>query len=251
VAKDLPPRTEEEVYAKMEGIQSQLYKAELRRIQQALLGLDSDESVKKNSFAILQGLMRLRQICCHPGLVDPKYAKEDSAKMTALFYLLDQLREEGHKVLVFSQFVSMLEIIKNRLEAENRPLNYLTGQTKDRRGEIEKFQTTKDPSVFLLSLKAGGAGLNLTSASYVVLYDPWWNPAVESQAIDRTHRIGQKNKVIAYRLLTKDSVEEKIRILQHQKNQLVANVLGDEGFTSSLGIDDLNFILNHGDDEEG
>ena len=105
--------------------------------------------------------MRLRQICCHPGLVDPKYAKEDSAKMTALFYLLDQLREEGHKVLVFSQFVSMLEIIKNRLEAENRPLNYLTGQTKDRRGEIEKFQTTKDPSVFLLSLKAGGAGLNL------------------------------------------------------------------------------------------
>ncbi|XBD75991.1 C-terminal helicase domain-containing protein [Akkermansia massiliensis] len=107
------------------------------------------------------------------------------------------------------------------------------------------------PSVFLLSLKAGGAGLNLTSASYVVLYDPWWNPAVESQAIDRTHRIGQKNKVIAYRLLTKDSVEEKIRILQHQKNQLVANVLGDEGFTSSLGIDDLNFILNHGDDEEG
>ena len=165
--------------------------------------------------------------------------------------LLDQLREEGHKVLVFSQFVSMLEIIKNRLEAENRPLNYLTGQTKDRRGEIEKFQTTKDPSVFLLSLKAGGAGLNLTSASYVVLYDPWWNPAVESQAIDRTHRIGQKNKVIAYRLLTKDSVEEKIRILQHQKNQLVANVLGDEGFTSSLGIDDLNFILNHGDDEEG
>lgn len=145
MAKDLPPRTEEEVYAKMEGIQSQLYKAELRRIQQALLGLDSDESVKKNSFAILQGLMRLRQICCHPGLVDPKYAKEDSAKMTALFYLLDQLREEGHKVLVFSQFVSMLEIIKNRLEAENRPLNYLTGQTKDRRGEIEKFQTTKDP----------------------------------------------------------------------------------------------------------
>ena len=94
VAKDLPPRTEEEVYAKMEGIQSQLYKAELRRIQQALLGLDSDESVKKNSFAILQGLMRLRQICCHPGLVDPKYAKEDSAKMTALFYLLDQLRED-------------------------------------------------------------------------------------------------------------------------------------------------------------
>ena len=249
VAKDLPPRTEEEVYAKMEGIQRQLYKAELRRIQKALLGVDSDESVKKNSFAILQGLMRLRQICCHPGLVDKKYAGESSAKLNALFYLLDQLRDEGHKVLVFSQFVSMLDIIKARLEADNRPYNYLTGATKDRKAEIEKFQTTKEPSVFLLSLKAGGAGLNLTSASYVILYDPWWNPAVESQAIDRTHRIGQKNKVIAYRLLTRDSVEEKIRVLQHQKNQLVTNVLGDEGFASSLDLNDLQFILAHGGDD--
>ena len=251
VAKDLPPRTEEEVYSKMEGIQFEMYKAELKRIQKALLGLDSDEAVKKNSFAILQGLMRLRQICCHPGLIDPKYLKEESSKLTSLFYLLDQLREEGHKVLVFSQFVSMLEIIKSQLEVDSRPFNYLTGQTKDRRGEIEKFQTTKDPSVFLLSLKAGGAGLNLTSASYVVLYDPWWNPAVENQAIDRTHRIGQKNKVIAYRLLTRDSVEEKIRVLQHQKTALVTNVLGDEGFASNLGVDDLQFILSHGGELEG
>ena len=250
VAQDLPPRTEEEVYSKMEGIQVELYKAELKRIQKALLGLDSDEAVKKNSFAILQGLMRLRQICCHPGLIDPKYLKEESAKMESLFYLLDQLHEEGHKVLVFSQFVSMLDLIKARLELEGRPYNYLTGQTKDRKGEIEKFQTTKDPSVFMLSLKAGGAGLNLTSASYVILYDPWWNPAVENQAIDRTHRIGQKNKVIAYRLLTRDTVEEKIRILQHQKTQLVTNVLGDEGFASNLGLDDLQFILTHTIDEE-
>ncbi len=246
VAKDLPPRTEEEVFANMEGIQADLYKAELKRIQQALLGLDSDEAVKKNSFAILQGLMRLRQICCHPGLIDPKYLKEESAKMIALFYLLDQLREENHKVLVFSQFVSMLDIIKARLETESRAYNYLTGQTKDRKGEIENFQTTKDPSVFMLSLKAGGAGLNLTSASYVILYDPWWNPAVENQAIDRTHRIGQKNKVIAYRLLTRGTVEEKIRVLQHQKTALVTNVLGDEGFASNLGVEDLQFILNHG-----
>jgi len=226
VAKDLPPRTEEEVYAKMEGVQRDLYKAELARIQKALLGMDSDEEVKKNSFAILQGLMRLRQICCHPGLIDPKYMKEESAKMTALFYLLDQLREEGHKVLVFSQFVTMLDIVKNRLETESRTYNYLTGQTKDRRGEIENFQTSKDPNVFLLSLKAGGAGLNLTSASYVILYDPWW------------------------KLLTRDSVEEKIRVLQHQKTALVTNVLGDEGFASNLGMDDLQFILSHGVEEE-
>ncbi len=250
VAQDLPPRTEEEVYSKMEGIQLELYKAELKRIQKALLGLDSDEAVKKNSFAILQGLMRLRQICCHPGLIDPKYLKEESAKMESLFYLLDQLYDEGHKVLVFSQFVSMLDLIKARLELESRPYNYLTGQTKDRKGEIEKFQTCKDPSVFMLSLKAGGSGLNLTSASYVILYDPWWNPAVENQAIDRTHRIGQKNKVIAYRLLTRDTVEEKIRILQHQKTQLVTNVLGDEGFASNLGLDDLQFILTHNIDED-
>ena len=250
VAQDLPPRTEEEVYSKMEGVQHELYRAELKRIQKALLGLDSDEAVKKNSFAILQGLMRLRQICCHPGLIDPKYLKEESAKMESLFYLLEQLHEEGHKVLVFSQFVSMLDLVKARLELETRPFHYLTGQTKDRKGEIERFQTAKEPSVFLLSLKAGGAGLNLTSASYVILYDPWWNPAVENQAIDRTHRIGQKNKVIAYRLLTRDTVEEKIRILQHQKTQLVTNVLGDEGFASNLGLEDLQFILSHGLDEE-
>lgn len=250
VAQDLPPRTEEEVYSKMEGVQVELYKNELKRIQKALLGLDSDEAVKKNSFAILQGLMRLRQICCHPGLIDPKYLKEESAKMESLFYLLDQLHEEGHKVLVFSQFVSMLDLIKARLELDARPFHYLTGQTKDRKGEIERFQTTKEPSVFMLSLKAGGAGLNLTSASYVILYDPWWNPAVENQAIDRTHRIGQKNKVIAYRLLTRDTVEEKIRILQHQKTQLVTNVLGDEGFASNLGLDDLQFILTHTIDDD-
>src|SRR5690606_13540033 len=112
------------------------------------------------------------------------------------------------------------------------------------------FQTTKDPSVFMLSLKAGGAGLNLTSASYVILYDPWWNPAVENQAIDRTHRIGQKNKAIAHRLLTRETAEAKTRILQHQKTQLVTNVLGDEGFASNLGIDDLQFILTHTIDDD-
>ena len=171
--------------------------------------------------------------------------------LTALFYLLDQLREEGTRCSSSPSSSPCWKLSRTGWKRKTGRLTTLPARPRYRRGEIEKFQTTKDPSVFLLSLKAGGAGLNLTSASYVVLYDPWWNPAVESQAIDRTHRIGQKNKVIAYRLLTKDSVEEKIRILQHQKNQLVANVLGDEGFTSSLGIDDLNFILNHGDDEEG
>ena len=251
VAQDLPPRTEEEVYSKME-------KRAARTLQERAEA--NPESPAWN------GLRRggQKEFLCDPtrphapppdllpppASIDPKYLKEESAKMESLFYLLDQLHEEGHKVLVFSQFVSMLDLIKARLELEARPFNYLTGQTKDRKGEIERFQTTKDPSVFMLSLKAGGAGLNLTSASYVILYDPWWNPAVENQAIDRTHRIGQKNKVIAYRLLTRDTVEEKIRILQHQKTQLVTNVLGDEGFASNLGIDDLQFILTHTIDDD-
>ncbi len=243
VAIDLPPRTEEEIYCKMEGVQAQMYTDELQRIQDILTGVETDESLKRNSLVVLQGLMRLRQICCHPGLIDAEHMEEESAKMNALFLLLDQLKSQGHKVLVFSQFVSMLNIIRSRLQEEDRPFNYLTGQTNDRQEQIEKFQTATDPNVFLLSLKAGGAGLNLTSASYVVLYDPWWNPAVEAQAIDRTHRIGQKNKVNAYRLLMRDSVEEKIRVLQQQKTSLVTGVLGQESFTKNLSKEDLAFLF--------
>ncbi len=243
VALDLPPKTEEDVFCDPESIQGDMYRDELERIQKILMGIENDESLRKNSFVILQGLMRLRQICCHPGLIDPSLKEESSAKMTALFYLLDQLKEEGHKVLVFSQFVKMLDIIRNRLEKENRPYSYLTGQTQDREQVIEKFQQSDDPEVFLLSLKAGGSGLNLTAASYVVLYDPWWNPAVEAQAIDRTHRIGQESKVIAYRLLMKDTVEEKIRILQQQKRQMMTGVLGEEGFARNLKKEDLAFLF--------
>ncbi len=240
---DLPPKTEEDVFCKMEETQERLYQEELERIQKILLGLESDESLRKNSFVILQGLMRLRQICCHPGLLNPAHAAEESAKMSALFYLLNQLHEEGHKVLVFSQFVTMLDLIKDRLEDEGRPYSYLTGKTADRREVIEDFQNTKDPNVFLLSLKAGGSGLNLTAASYVVLYDPWWNPAVENQAIDRTHRIGQQSKVMAYRLLVRDSVEEKIRVLQQQKQSMMKGVLGEEGFARNLQREDLEFLF--------
>jgi len=245
VAVDLPPRTEEDVLCKMDGVQEDLYKQELLRIQQMLLQVgNSDESFNRARFSVLQGLTRLRQICCHPALYDRAHGEAESAKFSALFYLLDNLREEGHKVLVFSQFVSMLEIIKERLEEEERPYLMLTGQTKDRQQVIEEFQTSKDPTVFLLSLKAGGTGLNLTAASYVVLYDPWWNPAVENQAIDRTHRIGQVNKVIAYRLLMRDSVEEKIRVLQQQKEAVAGGVLGEEGFAKSLTRDDLAFLFS-------
>jgi hypothetical protein len=248
VAMDLPPRTEEDVLCKMEDVQETLYQAELERIRKVLLGLENDDALRKNSFVVLQGLMRLRQICCHPALLDAKYADAESAKLTALFYLLDQLHGEGHKVLVFSQFVTMLDIIKERLEEEKRSCFYLTGQTRNRGEVVQQFQTSEDPAVFLLSLKAGGSGLNLTAASYVILYDPWWNPAVENQAIDRAHRIGQNSHVIAYRLLTRDSVEEKIRLLQTQKQEIITGVLGEESFTSNLKLDDLRFLFNKEED---
>ena len=248
VALDLPSRTEEDILSNLEEAQEELYNAELQKMQRLVLGFGSDAEVKQNSFAILQGLMRLRQICCHPGLADEQHLDKPSAKMTALFYLLDQLREANHKVLVFSQFTSMLGLIKARLVAEDRPHLLLTGQTKDRSEVVRTFHTSKDPHVFLLSLKAGGTGLNLTAASYVVLYDPWWNPAVEQQAIDRTHRIGQTNPVIAYRLLSRNTVEEKIRRLQAQKQQLVTGVLGDESFTSTLGLNDVRSLFQR--DEE-
>ncbi len=246
VALDLPPKIEEDVFSELEEAQRELYEIELERIQKLILGLDGDEGLRKNNFIILQGLMRLRQICCHPGLVDSAYAGEPSAKMNALFYLLDQLHEEGHKVLVFSQFVSMLDMIKDELEERKRPYSYLTGQTKDRNRVISDFQESDEAKTFLLSLKAGGSGLNLTSASYVILYDPWWNPAVENQAIDRCHRIGQESKVNAYRLLVKDSVEEKIRVLQQQKSAMATSILGEEGFTRNLELDDLKYLFSSG-----
>lgn len=250
VALDLPPRTEEDVLCKLEPEQEELYQAELARIQSVLLGFKTDESLRKNSFVVLQGLMRLRQICCHPGLVSPQHAEAESTKLNALFYLLDQLRDAGHKVLVFSQFTSMLEIIKARLEKENRPHFLLTGQTQNRGEVVAGFQESPDPAVFLLSLKAGGAGLNLTQASYVVLYDPWWNPAVEAQAIDRTHRIGQTNPVIAYRLIARNTIEEKIRQLQQQKQDLVTGVLGEESFTKNLTLSDMHFLFEREEEPE-
>ena len=156
---------------------------------------------------------------------------------------LEPLMDEGHKVLVFSQFVELLELLRPTIEGRNWPMFYLAGD-KENRGElVREFQAAEGAAIFLISLKAGGFGLNLTAASYVVLFDPWWNPAVENQAIDRTHRIGQVNKVIAYRLLIKNSIEEKIRELQKRKKALAEDVLGEERFAQSLTLEDLQFLL--------
>jgi superfamily II DNA or RNA helicase len=244
VAQDLPERSEEDLVCELEGAQATLYRAELKRARAALLNIQTSRELDKNRFSILTSLLRLRQICCHPALVTDKVANAESAKLTALFDLLEPIIAEGHKVLVFSQFVQMLGLIRAEIERREWPHFLLTGETEDRGALVQNFQQSEGAAVFLISLRAGGFGLNLTAASYVVLYDPWWNPAVENQAIDRTHRIGQTSHVIAYRLLVKDSIEEKIRKLQRSKSALAADILGEENFTRALQLDDFRFLLS-------
>lgn len=242
VAKDLPDKVEEDLFCEMEGDQLAMYRAELKRAQQMLLSLKTQKELARQQFNFLTSLLRLRQICCDPRLLVPD-SKAPGAKLDALIEQIEPLMDEGQKVLVFSQFVEMLSLLRTAIEAREWPVFYLAGETEDRGPLVKEFNDTAGPSVFLISLKAGGFGLNLASASYVILFDPWWNPAVENQAIDRTHRIGQVNKVIAYRLLIKNSVEEKIRALQKAKSALAEDVLGEERFAQSLTIDDMRFLL--------
>jgi SNF2 family DNA or RNA helicase len=242
VAKDLPDRVEEDLFCELEGEQKTLYRAELKRAQAMLLGVKTAAALNKQRFNFLTSLLRLRQICCHPRLVKLD-STAASAKVEALFEMLEPLIEEGQKVLVFSQFVDLLGILRDEVRTRKWRHWYLAGDTEDRGALVADFQAATGPGVFLISLKAGGFGLNLTAASYVVLFDPWWNPAVENQAIDRTHRIGQDRKVIAYRLLIKESVEEKIRALQRQKKSLADDVLGEEKFSQGLSLDDLRYLL--------
>jgi SNF2 family DNA or RNA helicase len=243
VAKDLPDRIEEDLFCEIEGEQKTLYRAELKRAQQMLLRIKTQKELAQQQFHFLTSLLRLRQVCCHPKLINPD-SKEIGAKAEALLEQLEPLMEEGHKVLVFSQFVELLNLLQPLIAERQWRYFYLAGDTENRGELVKKFQAAEGAAVFLISLKAGGFGLNLTAASYVVLFDPWWNPAVENQAIDRTHRIGQVNKVIAYRLLIKGSIEEKIRELQKQKKALAADVLGEEKFAQSLTLQDLQFLLS-------
>ncbi len=242
VAKDLPDRIEEDLFCELEGEQKTLYRAELKRAQAMLMGVTTQKELAKNRFHVLTSLLRLRQICCDPRLVRPE-SKAVGAKVEALVDQLEPLMEEGQKVLVFSQFVEMLGLIRTTLAERGWPIFYLAGDTENRGELVRDFQSAEGAAIFLISLKAGGFGLNLTAASYVVLFDPWWNPAVENQAIDRTHRIGQVNKVIAYRLLVKDSVEGKIRALQKTKRALADDVLGEEQFAQSLTLDELRAVF--------
>jgi non-specific serine/threonine protein kinase len=193
---------------------------------------------------ILEGLLRLRQICNHPRLVDKTF-RGDSAKFGLLLETLETLQAEGHKALVFSQFVEMLTLVRDALENRHVSYAYLDGGTRDRQEQVDTFQQNGKLSFFLISLKAGGVGLNLTAADYVIHIDPWWNPAVEMQASDRTHRIGQDKPVFVFKLITRDSVEEKILQLQERKRNLVDQLISTESsFFKSLTADDVKVLFS-------
>jgi hypothetical protein len=240
VAKDLPDRIEERRDCQLGDEQRKLYLAELRRSREQVMKTVAEKGLNKSTIHVLAALTRLRQICCHPKLVGSDTV---SGKTETLFELLDALIAEGQKVLVFSQFVQMLMLLEEECRQHQIPTHMLTGQTKDREQAVSAFQNDPNAAVFLLSLRAAGTGLNLTTASYVVLYDPWWNPAVEAQAIDRSHRIGQTQTVNAYRLISPGTVEEKIWELQQSKAQTIADVLGEEGFARSLTKNDLEYLF--------
>jgi len=240
VAKDLPDRIEERRDCPLGDEQRKLYLAELRRSRDQIMHAVAEQGLNKSKMHVLAALTRLRQICCHPQLVGSDTA---SGKTETLFELLDPLVSEGEKVLVFSQFVQMLHLLEKECRGRQIKTHILTGQTKDRQQVVSAFQSDTSAGVFLLSLRAAGTGLNLTNASYVVLYDPWWNPAVEAQAIDRSHRIGQTQTVNAYRLIAPGTVEEKIWELQQNKAQTIADVLGEEGFARSLTATDLEYLF--------
>jgi SNF2 family DNA or RNA helicase len=240
VAKDLPDRIEQRRDCQLGEEQRKLYLAELRRSRDQIMQAVAEKGLNKSKMHVLAALTRLRQICCHPKLVGND---STSGKTETLFELLDSLMAEGQKVLVFSQFVQMLELLEKECRERQISTHILTGQTRDRQQAVQAFQEDSNAAVFLLSLRAAGTGLNLTTASYVVLYDPWWNPAVEAQAIDRSHRIGQTRTVNAYRLISPGTVEEKIWELQQSKAQTIADVLGEEGFARSLSTADLEYLF--------
>ena len=243
VAPELPPRIEKQRECELTTGQRKLYLAELNRARAFMGKLESSGGVSRNKISILAVLTRLRQICCHPALVNGQ-ASLGSGKFKALFELLEPLLAEGHKVLVFSQFVECLKLVATDMQSRGITYHMLTGSSRKRGEIVDAFENDPDPAVFLISLKAGGTGLNLTAANYVVLFDPWWNPAVEAQAIDRTHRIGQDQTVIAYRLVAVGTIEERIRELQVRKANLARDVLGEGGFAKALTRDDLDYLFS-------
>jgi SNF2 family DNA or RNA helicase len=245
VLTELPERSEQVLYCEMSAEERSFYVAIREKYKASLAEKIDKTGLGKSKLHVLEALLRLRQAASHSGLVDPKRANEPSAKIEQLIQHMQEVISEGHKVLVFSQFTSLLALVKTRLDEEQIEYEYLDGQTEDRKTPVDRFQTDPEVSAFLISLKAGGTGLNLTAADYVFILDPWWNPAVEAQAIGRAHRMGQTNKVIAYRMIARGTVEEKILDLQKTKKDLAESIVSeDQDFMKKLTKEDLEMLLD-------
>jgi len=245
VYKELPEKLEQVVYCTMTAQQTEVYEKLLRESRRQITELTGVKDRNKGRMLMLTALLRLRQACCDLRLLGmPELKQEEaSAKLELLDELLREAIDGGHRVLIFSQFVTMLQLMKTALDAEEIPYCYLDGQTKERMRVVDRFQDDPQVPVFLISLKAGGVGLNLTGADTVVHFDPWWNPAVEAQATDRAHRIGQEKVVTAYKLITRGTVEEKILKLQETKRGLLEAIESEEPVMGGLSTEEIVGLL--------
>lgn len=244
VAPELPPRTERIVFGEMDTAQRKLYLRTREEYRRSLMGLIEGQGLENARMKILEGLLRLRQLCIHPRLIDKTYSGE-SAKFELLLEAIDNIRAEGHKALIFSQFVETLKLLRKELDEQQIHYTYLDGSTINRQEQVDRFQNDASIPFFLISLKAGGVGLNLTAADYVIHIDPWWNPAVEMQASDRTHRIGQDKPVFIYKYILRETIEEKILLLQEKKKNLVEQLITTESsFFKSLTPEDVKGLFS-------
>jgi SNF2 family DNA or RNA helicase len=246
VATELPAKVENVLFCNMTEEQERVYEEVKSQYRNIILASIEEHGLAKAQFTVLQGLTKLRQIANHPFMADEAY-EGDSGKFSAIFEKLESVVEANHKVLVFSQFVKHLDLFRNELDSNGIKYCYLDGSTTGtgRQDQVDTFQNDESVKVFLISLKAGGVGINLTAAEYVFLLDPWWNPAVEAQAVDRAHRIGQQNTVFTYKFISKHTVEEKILSLQKHKQKLFTDLIAtEETFVKSLSQDDILSLLD-------
>jgi SNF2 family DNA or RNA helicase len=241
VATDLPALTEQIRYCEMAEEQQRIYDMEKWAIRNSILENMEKRGVEKTGVMVLQALTRLRQLANHPKLIE---VNEESGKFEEVTRMLMNVVAEGHKVLIFSSFVQHLELYKSYLHENKLKYSILTGQTQNRQQVIEEFQNDANNQVFLISLKAGGVGLNLTAADYVFLLDPWWNPAAENQAINRAHRIGQDKKVFVYRFISSASIEEKIVRLQEKKSELADLFINSNNPFKALSPEKIKELFN-------
>jgi SNF2 family DNA or RNA helicase len=243
VATELPEKVENIQYSQMTAEQERRYEEVKTHYREKIFKLIEQEGLGNSRFMILEGLTKLRQLANHPRMVEQGYTG-DSGKMEDITHMLENAIAEGHKVLVFSQYVKHLEIVRQYLKTNKIDYAYLDGSSTDRREQVDRFNKDNTLKVFLISIKAGGLGLNLTEADYVFILDPWWNPAVEAQAVDRAHRIGQKKKVFTYKFITRNTVEEKILTLQQRKLRLTTELITtEESFMKQLTKDDIEQML--------